>query len=309
MAGIALVLWAPSAHAEPSAADRALATQLFQEGREAMARGDLAVACPKLEESQRLDPGGGTLLNVATCHEAAGRTATAWTEFHEALGMAERDGQPERVTFAEEHIAALEPRLARLVIVVPPPADHESLTILRDGSPVARPAWGTAMPIDPGEHRIDATAVDRQGWSTTITVVDADRREIVVPVLEPLPPLPAPPPLAPPPPPHWAVPPAPPPETSREPRRLAGWVVAATGFGALAAGGIAGVVAIVKDDQSDALCEPRCDDEGYALNQDAKVAADASTGLFVAGAVVAAVGIVLVLTGGEPASTPMAWRF
>ena len=46
--------------AEPGSDDKALATTLFRQGRSLMAEGRLAEACPKLEESHRLVPSGGT---------------------------------------------------------------------------------------------------------------------------------------------------------------------------------------------------------------------------------------------------------
>ena len=287
--------------AAPTPADRALATELFNQGRDELQRGELTSACPKLEESQRLDPGGGTLLNVAKCHEQQGRTATAWTEYTEALAIAEREGQSERVAFASERIAALGPMLSRVVVRVPPESDKPDLVILRDGTPVARAAWGTAMPMDPGRHVVSATAQGYRSWQVEIEVgAEADRDEVIVPLLEalPLPPViepPRPPVERPPQPPALPPPVAPAEEPGVPPGRIAGWTVASVGFTALGAGTVAGVVTFLKDDASDALCEPICDDEGYALNQDAKVAADVSTALFIVGAVAAGVGVTIVL--------------
>jgi tetratricopeptide (TPR) repeat protein len=146
----AVALAGRDGRAEPSPADKSLATALFQQGRALLEQGRIAEACRKLEESQRLDPGGGTLLNLALCHEHEGRTATAWAEFTEAIGFARRDGRTQRVEIAETHIEQLEPKLCRMEIVVPSAADVPGLEVLRDGSPIGRAAWGAPMPIDPG---------------------------------------------------------------------------------------------------------------------------------------------------------------
>jgi hypothetical protein len=63
--------------------DPAAAEALFQQGKAALDRGDLDVACGKLRESHRLDPAVGTLFNVADCEERRGKTGTAWALFIE----------------------------------------------------------------------------------------------------------------------------------------------------------------------------------------------------------------------------------
>ena len=64
--------------------------------KDAAAHHSIHEACLKFEESQRLDPSGGTILNLASCHEREGRLARAWSEFSDAATMAIRDGKHER---------------------------------------------------------------------------------------------------------------------------------------------------------------------------------------------------------------------
>jgi hypothetical protein len=188
--GLLVVVVAPlagavRARAEPSADDKALATLLFQEGRALMsAGGRIPEACQKLEESQRLDPGGGTILNLALCHEQEGRLARSWSEFKEAAVVARRDGRRDRETEAANHVRALEPRLSRLTIVVPAATQVDGLRIERDGRELGRGAWSTAIPIDGGEHVVRATALGKEPFSTTVAIgKELDARTIEIPVL------------------------------------------------------------------------------------------------------------------------------
>jgi len=115
----------------PTEVESALATALFNEGRALMNQGRWSEACVKFSESQRLDPGGGTLLNLALCHEMEGKLATAWAEFNEALAIAERQSRSDRVVFARSHIDKLEPRLSHVVVIVSEPAPAEELMLDR----------------------------------------------------------------------------------------------------------------------------------------------------------------------------------
>jgi len=56
----------------PTPTERAQAETFFQLAKGLEAQGKMAEACPKYEESLRLDPKPGTALNLATCHDALG---------------------------------------------------------------------------------------------------------------------------------------------------------------------------------------------------------------------------------------------
>ena len=114
--GATLVLLASlvtrSVAAQPAANDAAMAETLFEDAKKMMARGDYAAACPKLSESNRLDPGSGTLTALALCHEQEGKTATAWAEFIQVVSEAQQAGRTDREKFARQHVAALESVIA-----------------------------------------------------------------------------------------------------------------------------------------------------------------------------------------------------
>lgn len=265
----------PAARAQPT--DRPLAETLFDEGKRLMEQGHHAQACPKLAESQRLDPGGGTLVALALCHEAEGKTATAWEEFTEALALARRANRFDREQVATEHIAALQGKLARVVVHVPGAiAAEPGLEILRDGVVLRRAAWGVATPVDPGEHVISARAPSKKPWKVTVRAQAAQTQTVTIAALE-------------------AAPlPRDPPSTAR----IAGYVVGGIGVVGIAVGAGFGASALslgsdANDRCPDAACaDPDAVHDSEMANRNANVANVAiGAGL---GAVV--VGVVLLVT-------------
>src|SRR5262245_4366437 len=107
--GLAVLVAAAPALAQPSPDARAAAAALFEDGKRLMGENKYAEACPKLEESQRIDPGMGTLYNLSVCFEATGRTASAWVGFREVAQLAAASGQSEREKAARGKASALEP--------------------------------------------------------------------------------------------------------------------------------------------------------------------------------------------------------
>jgi hypothetical protein len=160
----------------------ALAEALFQQGRDLLGQGKPDEACPKFAESQRVDPATGTLLNLAACHEAQSKFATAWSEFNEALSAAQRDQRPDRVDFARQHIRDLDARLSRVVIRVAERMRQDSVQVRMDGVTVGRAGWGVAIPVDPGKHLIVATLEDLPPWTHVVEIgQDATVLDVEVP--------------------------------------------------------------------------------------------------------------------------------
>jgi hypothetical protein len=165
-------------------ANSTLAESLFSEGRQLMKAGKIAEACPKFEESYRLDPAGGTLLNVALCHEKAGRTATAWAELKDARAAARKDGRADREKLATEHLEKIEPTLSKLTVIVAPDAEVTGLEIRVDNTVIGKAVRGTALPFDPGSHVVTATAPGKKPWTASTTLgASRDQKQMTVPAL------------------------------------------------------------------------------------------------------------------------------
>ena len=169
-----------------------LAETLFQDGKALLEQGKTHEACLKFAASQREDPGLGTLLHMADCHEKEGKSASAWGEFMLATEQARGKGERDREKFAKDHAAALLKQLHKVQINAAerPPG----FALLLDGESFALDGLGTALPLDPGEHTLNATAPGKKKWFKKVSIAASPGLEpLEVPALEDAP---APPPVA-----------------------------------------------------------------------------------------------------------------
>jgi len=178
----AVLFSAGSAIAQTNASDAAIAQSLFDEGRKLMNEKKFPEACPRLERSYKLDPAPGTLLNLAVCHEAVGKTATAWNEFRDTVMIAKRENRGDRLKFAEQHLKGLDGKISTLTVT--DQARESGLEWRLDGAKVGVESFGIALPIDPGTHTIEASAPGHQAWKTTVDVgKDGEKKTLEIPAL------------------------------------------------------------------------------------------------------------------------------
>lgn len=173
------VLWAA-----PAAAQSTEANLLFDEGRKAMAARDYPQAITKLQQSQKLDPAVGTLLNLAECFSVLGRTASAWAAYRDAASLARATKQVDRERYASKKAQELEPTLSRLELSVTPEARVAGLRITRNDVEVPEALYGSPIPVDPGAQHVEASAPGYQRWKFDVDVSEnGGRAQVVVPAL------------------------------------------------------------------------------------------------------------------------------
>jgi len=306
------------ARAEAGAAQKAAAESLFDDALKAMKGGRYADACPKLEESERIDPGIGTLLYLGECYEKTGRSASAWATFREAASSAQAKGETERARVAAGRADRLQAGLSKLTIsVAPETAQLTGLRVTRDNATIEPSLFGLAIPVDPGKYHVAVSADGYEAFQAEIDVsANADVKSLQIPALKALPQA-------------VGAPPAPLPSTgassasvaatpsSANPTatndtgvsaekasgaRTAAYVTGAIGIVGLGIGSYFGVHAISKNSDAESFCAAgkTCTDErGVSLTNDAKHAAVAANIAITAGAAFVIAGLVLYLTS-EP---------
>lgn len=291
-----VILASPSAAlADTAPGDKAAAEVLFREGKALMSKGSYADACPKLEQSHKLDPQPGTLLSLAMCHESEGRIAAAWAEYQEALAFAKKSRRQDRIQLASTRLKALEKVLPRIALEVDTSSMPEGLVITRDGVDIGRGAWGVAVPVDPGEYALTASAPGRVSWKVRVRIDLGETKHIPVPALEREVPRAAPEPAA-----SAAVPADAPADVERSSRTTWGWVLGGAGLASLAVGGYFGLRALTKDAQSEDDCRGvECGRTGADLNRDARRSANVANVFVPLGLVGVGLGTWLIVSGGK----------
>lgn len=278
------------AHADSSPKGRAAADALYEEGTQLIRAKRYAEACAKLEASLELELGIGATLRLAYCYEMMGRTASASSRYKEAEAMAQAAGD-DRAEEAADLAKKLAPKLSLLALDVAP--ENVGVAVIkRDGKVLDPATWGTALPVDPGEHEMEASAPGRVTWKARITIAaKPGTQRMSIPALEPA---------------GWGG------------RQIAGVAGMALGGAGLVVGSIFGGLAAKKlgEAKNSGHCDQdwaTCDATGMGMRDSAKSLAHGSTAGLVAGGAVLAAGVVLFATapigggggGGEGKST--AW--
>jgi hypothetical protein len=287
------------ARADPTAADMAASEVLFNDARKLVNEGRINDACPKFEESQRLDPTAGTLLSLGDCYQRSSppRFASAWGAYRDAEAMARSAGDAARQQGAAQLAHAVEPLLSKVTITPTLTARVQGLDVKWDGRSFGAGLWGSALPVDAGEHTIEASAPGKKSWKATVQVpATAGTIYAEVPALADVPA-----------------------ETIRDNSPPPGWwstqrkigvAVGGAGVVGTIVGSVFGAMTLIKTGDSKPHCTTteiiRCDPVGLQLRSEAGTTAKISDVTFAIGGAALVTGIVLIVVGSPaaPAKPP-----
>lgn len=286
----AFALMSPAARAS----DAAAAEALFDAGLEALEDERYDAACPKIEESHRLEARPGTLFTLADCWRLAGKTATALARFEEYLRIFERMSEAERAKqrgrerHARKHLAELSAVVPKLIVRLSAKSSAGA-TIERNGVQLGEPALGVALPVDPGEHVLVVRAPDGSSASKTVRLAPGESRQVTLEIVarqkKPA---------------KRGAPPQHRDESSTHSssQRTAGVVLLGVGAAGLLASAVTAILVLDKKSTLDENCgidgdDAACNAQGRAAGDEAKSLALASTIAFGVGAAGIGVGATL----------------
>ena len=303
--GVALVIGAMLASrmawAEPSAADRATARPLAQQGHEALKNKDYAVAADRFSRAEALVHAPTLLRDLARAQVGLGRLVEAQENYNRIIREGSTSSSSaswsKALADAKREVQELAPRLPGVTITVTGPAEPR---VLLDGLRVLPASLGVKRPVDPGRHRIEVSAPGFSPREERIFLVEGQSLDVDL-ELEPAP--------------KEAARvksavirrkarPAEPPSSWQTSAQV---VAVAVGGAGIVVGGVTGILAINKRSELSSACTNGVCGEAQLSNIDSyhKLATISTIGFVVAG-VGGAFAIVLVLT--EPKHVPKTAR-
>lgn len=290
LVAISVITSASRSHAQ-TATETERAERLFREASVLVERGAYAEACPRFEESQRLDPALGTQYNLALCYERTGRLGSAWRNLRAVERLARAAGKKGREDIAGGMLRELRSRTAHLVLVT-----HDAdATVKVDNETVDREDMAFYA-VDPGPHVIVVTAPAKQAFERRVTIdktADGRGHEIRIDV------------------PTLAVAVGPTrvvvvPDQQSNGRRTLGFVVGTIGVVGLGVGAATGVMILNAKSTADEACTPGCEnDRGRDAVTTGETLVPVNALAFAVGLVGLTVGGFLVLTSSakKPVAT------
>jgi len=289
---------APSVAAaqEVSAGDKAAARQLTIDGHTALERKDYAAAAELFRRADTLFHAPTVTLGLARSAAGLGKLLAAQEFYnrlvHETLAPGASEVFVRAIDDGRAELAALSPRIPSLVIQV---RGAVASRVTLDGVEVPAAVLGIKRPVEPGRHTIRALA---RGFKPSVAAVDVAEGSTESVALD-----------------FVAAPPGvsdgvddagPGAGRSRgAPQKTAGIVVLSAGAAGLAIGAVAGGIAAADHSNLIAQCgSPRCPSSQQSSVDGYHTAGAVSTGAFIAGGILAAAGVVVVLTVPKATVSP-----
>ncbi len=292
---MALCLWSVPAYAEDDTATRAAARKLAEDGVAALQNGDAATATQKLEKAHQMLKVPSVALWSARALVKRGLLLEAAERLRETVRLpssGDEDVQAQAKRDAEKELGELTSRIPNLVITTSGGGEPGAVTV--DGTALPAALLGEDRPINPGPHHVVAKrGADER--AADVTVAEGERKTVTLsfdgaaPIAAAMSPN------------NAAAPSTDQPTTGNGHKTLT-FVAIGAGAVGLVVGGVTGGLALSKKQALDD--NPACGAGKCLHSVDSEVSSlrtfrTVSTLGFIAGGVLAATGVVLLVTSSD----------
>ncbi len=320
----AVGLIAPRAAAQSSEADKSAARELAKDAADALDKGQFQVAADKFAKADQLFHAPTLVLGLARAYTGLGKYVEAKETYNriinEKLAANASDQFVQAVEDAKREAAALDVKIgwATINVASPDGALPDGLTATLDDIELKAASFGAKRPLNPGQHELVITAPGMKDVDRRFDVKPREHANIDIKLehgassgaLKPPPPPGA----------TGTPPPPPPPPPSGDPngassskgsgQRIAGYALIGVGGATLIMGAVTGGLALSKhgalkaDCNADGTCDPAKVADIQARIDSYETIGTVSTIGFIAGGVLAATGVVVLLTAPKPDAAP-----
>lgn len=171
--------WPAPARAQVSDAERAAARDLFKQGDELQRAGKFPDALDKFQRAEQVIHAPTNMLRIAECQAAMGHLVEAAESYRQVTRWTLPAGSPpafqSAIDQARGELAQVEPRVPKVLVqVTPAPPQGSQPELVIDGASVPFALVGEQIPLDPGEHTLQARAA---GYASQVEKVSLKERD------------------------------------------------------------------------------------------------------------------------------------
>jgi hypothetical protein len=176
----AVAFWPSLARAaEPTPSEISVARRLFEEGKAAEDASRWREAAEKFRQAAAIKDTPGIRFHLARCEEESGALVEALLDYDRARELI--DGGAKAVDVerllpeAHERVRA---KVAHVTLRLTDGMQHASVSV--DGKAVSDSVLGLPLPINPGRHRVQATAPGRAPFDKELQLGAGEKRDVLI---------------------------------------------------------------------------------------------------------------------------------
>jgi hypothetical protein len=165
--------------AEPTPSEISVARRLFDEGKSAEEAARWREAADKFRQAAAIKDTPGIRFHLARCEEERGAFVEALVEYDRARELLDGGVKaPDVERLLPEARERVRAKVALVTLRLP--NGTQSANVLLDGKPVSATVLGVPLPLNPGRHRLQASAPGRAAYDKELQLATGEVREVAL---------------------------------------------------------------------------------------------------------------------------------